>query len=223
MLVEVFSDTVCSWCYIGKRRFESALELLGTSGVEIIWRPYMLYPDVPKEGVPRHPYLQKRFGDRTAEMFDHIAKEGLEDGIVFAFDEITIQPNTFDSHRLVEYAHWQGKGNDIMELLFDAYLVKARDIGSRDILLDVAHSGGLDVTETSRILDSNAFANEVAAGLQRVQALEIGAVPCFRINNSIHMEGAQTPETIAEVVRRYGDRAVGGRKSKSSRSRDRLH
>jgi predicted DsbA family dithiol-disulfide isomerase len=223
MQVEIFSDTVCSWCFVGKRRFEKAIAMEPKIDVDIRWSPYNLYPDVPREGANRQAYIKARFGDDADALFKHITEEGAKDGIEFNFDAITTQPNTFDSHRLVEYAHWSGKGNEMMETLFSYFLEQARNIGDRMVLVAAAEETGLDPLDAERILSSQAFADEVVNGLSRGKTMEISSVPCFRINGTVLIEGAHSPEGIAEVLRRYGSRGLGGDSRTQSESSGRIH
>src|SRR5258706_15417358 len=140
MLIEVVSDTVCPWCYIGKRRLAQAVSLRPEIPFEIRWRPYRLDPSVPSQGVDRHAYLKAKFGDnpRTKAMGEALRAEGSREGIDFAFDKIARTPNTLDSHRLIRWAATAGCQDAMVERLFDAYFLAGRDIGSKAVLTEIA-------------------------------------------------------------------------------------
>src|SRR5580704_6171255 len=147
MLIDVVSDTVCPWCFIGKRRLARAMAMRPDIPFKVQWRPYRLDASIPKEGVDRRTYLKAKFGDgpRTQSMGDIIRKEGESEGIGFAFDRIALSPNTLDSHRLIRWAGSASVQDDVVERLFAAYFLEGRDIGDRAVLLEVARKAGMDL------------------------------------------------------------------------------
>ena len=130
-IIEVVSDVVCPWCFIGKRRLEKALAILGKPQTEVRWKPFQLNPSAPKEGMDRQEYRARKFGGaaKSKELEDRVAASGAEDGIHFRFDEIERTPNTFDAHRLIWQAGQQGDQNALVENLFQAYFLNGQDIG----------------------------------------------------------------------------------------------
>jgi len=154
MQIDIVSDTVCPWCFIGKRRLERALAMRPDVPVEIFWRPYRLDPTVPREGVDRRAYMKAKFGDspRSAAMGEAIRSEGAGEGIDFAFDKIAKTPNTLDSHRLIRWAAGAGVQDAVVERLFKAYFIEGRDIGDAQVLTDVAGEAGMDTALVSELL-----------------------------------------------------------------------
>jgi predicted DsbA family dithiol-disulfide isomerase len=155
MQIEIYSDVVCPWCFIGKHRLEAALETAGYANqAYITWRPFQLNPTMPKSGMDRRAYLDAKFGGAESRraMEERVAKAGEMDGIVFAFDRIERTPNTFDAHRLMWFAQQQGKQDDLAEALFHAYFTEGRDIGDDQTLIDVASENGLNGNEVRELL-----------------------------------------------------------------------
>ena len=131
MRIDIWSDLVCPWCYIGKRRFERALAISGRNDVALSWRPFQLNPDMPAEGMARADYIATKFGDsgHSRRIHQTIAEAGATVGIDFAFDKIKRSPNTRNAHRLIRYATREGVGNDVVTRLFEGYFLEGRDIG----------------------------------------------------------------------------------------------
>ena len=144
--IDVVSDVVCPWCFIGKRRLEKAVALVPDIAVEVRWRPYQLAPDLPAAGIPRDQYLTQKFGslDRVKANFARIAAVGAEDGIDFAFDRITVSPNTLNAHRLVLWARSGGHQDAVVEALFNAYFVEGRNLADISTLIEIGVAHGLD-------------------------------------------------------------------------------
>lgn len=209
MQIEVFADTICPWCYIGKRRLEHALRVAQSvpdSGhsrhpLTVRWRPFLLNPGIAPGGMERKAYLAWKFGapGRVGFIADRMALEGREDGIVFAFDRIARTPNTVNSHRLIAFAQTQGDATSVVEALFAAYFSDGRDIGARDELVAIGIQCGLDGTALRRYLASNAGLDEVAAGNQQARLLGINAVPCFVFDKREALAGAQPPEVFLRL------------------------
>ena len=216
MQIEIYSDVVCPWCFIGKRRLEQALEAVGYGNrAHIAWRPFQLNPTMPKSGMDRRTYLDEKFGGAEARraIEDRIAKAGATDGIVFAFDRIERTPNTFDAHRLMWFAQQQGKQDDLAEALFLAYFSEGRDIGSRQTLVEIAAEVGLDRVEAWRFLSSDQGAEEVHAEEKTGHRLGIRGVPYFLLNGTYAISGAQPPDifisALQEAERDRVERKVG--------------
>ncbi len=148
--IDVISDVVCPWCYIGQRRLAEALARLPAADAArratIRWHPFQLNPDLPQAGVSRKTYLEDKFGgpERAAQIYARVAAAGATVGIPFAFDRIEIQPNTRDAHRLIAWAQAQGDASGLVERLFRAYFIEGRAIGDRDVLAAIAGEAGFD-------------------------------------------------------------------------------
>ena len=214
MQIEIYSDVVCPWCFIGKRRLEQALETGGCAQqAHIAWRPFELNPTMPKAGMERRAYLQAKFGGAEAlrGMEDRLAKAGEADGIEFAFDQIDRTPNTFDAHRLIWFAGEQHCQDEVVEALFHSYFTKGREIGSLDSLAEIASCCGLDREEVERFLASDQAIQEVRAEEASGHRLGIRGVPYFVLNGSVAISGAQPPDIFASAFRQ-AEETVAGRK-----------
>jgi predicted DsbA family dithiol-disulfide isomerase len=162
MRIDIISDTVCPWCYVGKRKLERALELFLEQNpkvpVEIEWRPFQLDPTTPKEGVDRREHIKRKFGEgpQIKAVGERIAQMGAEEGIAFAFDKIERSPNTLDSHRLIHWSGGAGCQDTVVTALFKAYFEEGRDIGDRQVLVDVAQKAGMDGDLVKELLERDA-------------------------------------------------------------------
>lgn len=206
MQIDVVSDTVCPWCFIGKRRLERAIAMRPAMEFDVRWRPYRLDPTIPPEGVDRKAYLRAKFGDspRSAAMGDAIRAEGAGEGIAFAFDKIERSPNTLDSHRLIRWAGGAGVQDAIVEKLFDAYFVHGRNIGDRAILAEVAAEAGMDSGLVARLLNDGAETEIVEQEDRLAHEMGISGVPTFIFENRYMLSGAREPEVLVKVI----DKAV---------------
>jgi predicted DsbA family dithiol-disulfide isomerase len=203
LTIEVFSDVICPWCYIGKRRLEKALGLLGGSHeVEVLWRPFQLNPAMPPEGIDRRAYRIAKFGswERSLELEARVAAVGAEVAIPFVFDRIARTPNTFDAHRLIGYAQQRCRQDAVVEALFQGYFIEGRDIGDRRVLADIAAEASLDQAEIEKLLSNDLGADDVRHEEERGRRLGIDGVPHFVINGNVSLSGAQEPEIILEAI-----------------------
>ena len=204
MQIEVYSDVVCPWCFIGKRRLEQALETAGyAQQAHIAWRPFQLNPTMPKEGVDRRVYLDAKFGGAEARraIEERVAKAGEADGIEFAFDRIERTPNTFDAHRLIWFAEQQGCQDDVAEALFHSYFTKGREIGNLTSLAEIASGCGINREEVDRFLASDRAVQEVRGEEATGHRLGIRGVPYFVLNGSMSISGAQPPDIFVAAIR----------------------
>jgi predicted DsbA family dithiol-disulfide isomerase len=211
MQIEIYSDVVCPWCFIGKRRLEQALETAGyTQQTHIAWRPFQLNPTMPKEGMDRRIYLDTKFGGTEARraVEERVAKAGEADGIVFAFDRIERTPNTFDAHRLIWFAGQQGCQDEVVEALFHSYFTKGREIGDLGSLAVIASDCGLDREEVERFLSSDRAIQEVHAEEATGHRLGIRGVPYFVLNGSMSISGAQPPDIFVSALQQAERTAV---------------
>lgn len=211
--IDVYSDVICPWCYVGKRRLERALKAWnGSAPVNIHWRPFELNPAMPKNGMDRRQYLDTKFGGPEAAraIYDQVAAAGAAEYIPFAFDRIARTPNTFAAHRLIWLAGQQGKQDELVEVLFRRYFVEGGDIGSLETLSQAAAQAGLDQTATETFLTGDEGVGEVKAEEAAGHRLGIRGVPYFVFNGTSALSGAQPPEQFVAVFQQLtGDSTVG--------------
>ena len=203
LLVDVLSDVICPWCYIGKRRLEKAVGAFdGPVGVR--WLPFQLNPAMPKEGVSRREYRTRKFGswERSQELDARVVAVGQSEGIPFAFDRIERTPNTLDAHRLVWLAERQGVQDAVVEALFRAYFTEGRDISHRQTLLDVVAEAGLDRHEAEAVLNGDDGLDAIKDADALARRFGVDGVPFFIVNGRITLSGAQQPDAFIEAFRR---------------------
>ena len=204
LTVDVISDVICPWCYIGKRRLEGAISAVeGQHEVQVHWHPFQLNPTMPKEGISRKEYRTRKFGswERSLELDAKVIAVGESEGIHFAFDKTERTPNTVDAHRLIWLADQHGCQNAVVEALFRAYFNEGRDIGNHQTLIDVVSEAGLgrQVAESMRGSDEGM---DVMSNAQELsQRHLVTGVPFFIINNAITLSGAQEPVTFLDAFR----------------------
>ncbi|MBL8072745.1 MAG: DsbA family oxidoreductase [Nitrospira sp.] len=211
--IEVYSDVICPWCYVGKRRLERALKQWdGAVPVKIFWRPFQLNPTMPQQGMDRRQYLEAKFGGSAAAqaIYEQVTRVGAEEGIPFAFERIARTPNTFAAHRLIWSAGHQGKQDEMVEMLFRYYFLEGRDIGSLEILSQAAAHAGLEATAIETFLASNEGIEVVKAEEAVGHRLGIRAVPYFVLNRAHALSGAQPLEQFLAAFRHIeADSSVG--------------
>ena len=205
LFIDVVSDVVCPWCYIGKRKLEAALARLGEEpgfAVTVRWHPYELNPDLPVEGMPRADYLEAKFGGAAGAdaIYARVRAAGAEVDIPFAFERIRLQPNTLDAHRLIAWAQERGSADALVERLFRAYFIEGRYIGAVDELVALAAEVGLSAEESRAMLATDAYRGEVGAAIREARDAGIGGVPFFIFNGRTAVSGAHDPETLLEAM-----------------------
>lgn len=202
MQLDVIFDTVCPWCYIGKRRLERALKMRPGADVHIKWRPFMLNPDMPPDGIDRTAYLIKKFGSETRvrRVYGAIGEAGHSVEIDFAFERIRRTPNSVASHRLIRYATQSIDVAPMVERLFEAYFIDGVDIGSNETLLDIGTSFGLERDTLQGYLESDADVAEIYEENARAHRLGINGVPAFAFTGNMVISGAQEPEVLVRVL-----------------------
>ncbi|MGE5515785.1 MAG: DsbA family oxidoreductase [Bacteroidota bacterium] len=202
MKIEYIFDTVCPWCYVGKRRFERALALRPGTRADIHWRPFLLNPDIPPEGIDRHAYLERKFGGpaRVQRVHGAVAAAGEAEGIQFAFDRITRTPNTMTSHRMIRFASGSGRAGEAVEALYQAYFCDGRDIGNLDELLDIAASIGLPRPELKYYLESDTDVSAVMNDNARAHRLGVNGVPCLVLDGQYAVAGAQEADVLLRLI-----------------------
>lgn len=201
MLLDIFSDTICPWCFVGKRRLERALGQRPQHGLSIRWRAFQLNPGMPAEGIDRQAYLNAKFGgsERAQGIYDVVVAAGRGEGIDFAFDRIKRTPNTLLSHRLIRHALLADRQSEVLETLFSGYFLEGRNIGDLDTLADIGEAAGLDRAKVARYLAGAADADSVAAEDSLARRAGISGVPCFIFNSHYALSGAQEPEAFFQL------------------------
>ena len=208
LTVDVISDVVCPWCYIGKRRLEAALARLRESEpdlpIQVRWHPFQLNPDLPAEGIDRRQYVETKFGgpERARQVYARVGAAGETVGIPFAFDAIVRQPNTLDAHRLVAWAQSRNEGDPdaLVEQLFRAYFLEGRYVGDREELVRLAQAAGYDPTDARAFLDSDEMKDAIADADRRARTMGISGVPFFIFGGKTALSGAQEPEALLDAI-----------------------
>jgi predicted DsbA family dithiol-disulfide isomerase len=203
LTVDVISDVICPWCFIGKRRLDKAIASLDRE-VKVRWLPFQLNPTMPKEGISRREYRTRKFGswERSLQLDAQVAAAGKAEGIDFAFDKMERTPNTLDAHRLIWLAEKQGVQDAVVEALFRAYFTEGRDIGKRQTLLDVVVEAGLDRKRAEAVLESDEGQEALREADELGRRFRVDGVPFFIVNGKITLSGAQQPEAFLEAFRK---------------------
>jgi predicted DsbA family dithiol-disulfide isomerase len=201
LTIDVVSDVVCPWCYLGEKRLEAALA--EESGPVVVrWRPYQLDPTIPQGGVDRGEYMAKKFGKsgRLQSIRDNLSRLGAEVGVPFAFDKIERSPNTLDAHRLIRWSASAGVQERVVDRLFKAYFVEGRDIGDRAVLIEIAAECGLDTKLVEGLLAEGADAELVRQEIGQAQAMGVSGVPFFIFASRIGVPGAREPSVLRQAI-----------------------
>jgi predicted DsbA family dithiol-disulfide isomerase len=212
MQIDVISDTVCPWCFIGKRRLMRAMAARPAIAFDVKWRPYQLDTQVPREGMDRQAYMRLKFGDdpmKIVEMHKLIAAEGEKEGIAFDFGAIARRPNTLDSHRLIRWAESQGVQDDVVERLFIAYFENGEDIGEIRVLADIADMCGMDGVEVAQMLESDDDRALVEREDQIAREMGVTGVPAMIFGGKLAVAGAREPEVLVSVIDRVSEMQSG--------------
>lgn len=200
--IDVVSDVICPWCFLGKRRLDKALALIPEIKAEISFRPFFLDPTIPPEGLGRHEYMAAKFGEeRLKTIHDPLIKAGKEDGVPYHFDKITRTPNTMDAHRLLRWAKLDGKQPEIAEALFMAYWNEGRDVGDHQVLADIAAAHGMNRNKVLNALGTDQDKNDVLKETTQAQQMGVTGVPTYIINQKYGVVGAQAAEALAEQIK----------------------
>jgi len=204
--IDIVSDAICPWCYIGKRQLERALVTLEKEGLQfsIHWNPFQLNPDMMKEGRDRMAYRAKKFGsvERARELDERVAGAAAAVGLQFRQDLMLRTPNTLDAHRLIWFAGSEGVQDAVMETVFKAYFIEGRDIGDRDVLTDCAVEAGMNRASVADFLASETAAKEMLAADRAAREAGVNGVPSFFLDGYGLFSGAMPAETMAEALRK---------------------
>ncbi len=207
--IDVISDAICPWCYIGKRQLERALVMLAEQKLHfaVAWHPFQLNPDMPREGADRAQYRIAKFGslEKSRQLDERITETAATVGLEFHLDRLTRTPNTLDAHRVIRLAGQHGVQDGVVEALFDGYFCNGADIGQRDVLVALAARGGLPAAETSAMLDGDAGLREVVAGDQMARNAGISGVPSFALEGHVLFSGAVPAEEMVKAFRHAWD------------------
>ncbi len=207
LAIDVISDVVCPWCFIGKRRLEQAVAAAAIP-VAIRWRPYQLDPTIPPEGKSRRDYMAAKFGsaERIRQIHERLEAAGAGEGIGFAFDRIAVSPNTLDAHRLLRWAGQANVEEAVVEALFRAYFLEGRDIGDHAVLADIAASAGMDRDALLARLIGDEDRAAVREEIEAAQRMGVTGVPTFILAGRYAVVGAQPAESLAEALGRAAAR-----------------
>ncbi len=201
--IDVVSDVICPWCFLGKRRLDKAIGMLEDIKVEVNWRPFFLDPTIPAEGMSRRTYLENKFGaERAKTINDPNISAGETEGVPYRFDLITRTPNTLDAHRLIRWSHVSGIQHDVKERLLMAYFSLGLNVGDRAVLAKIAGETGMDKAEVAAKLETDKDVDAVNAEVERAYRIGVTGVPCFIFAQKQGLMGAQPAEVLAEAIGR---------------------
>jgi predicted DsbA family dithiol-disulfide isomerase len=202
--IDVVSDVVCPWCFIGKHRLERALALRPDVPVEVHYRPYFLNDWIPREGISREDYLTRKFGsvDRYKGIAQRVGAAAAEDGLVYASDKMKRQPNTLDCHRLIRWAEAIGKSAEMKQKLMDLYFTQGADLTDRETLVKAAAEVGLNAKTVGDALAGDKDVAEIEQEALAAKEAGIDGVPCFIFGGKFAVSGAQSPEYLADAIDR---------------------
>ena len=201
--IDVISDVICPWCFLGKRRLDKALASIPEIQVEVNFRPFFLDPTIPAEGLDRHDYMVAKFGEeRLKTIHDPLIAAGKEDGVAFEFDKITRTPSSLNAHRLVRWAHLIGSQRQVMEALFTAYWSWGKDISDIEVLKTIAIVNGLNGNEIAEELATDRDKAEVFEEARLAQEIGVTGVPTFVVNRKYGATGAQPVESLVALIRK---------------------
>lgn len=212
LTIDIFSDVVCPWCFIGKRHLEAALTAWRDKHPDrdmpqVRWHPFQLNPDMPAGGMPRSEYTARKFGgpERAKEIYARVAAAGARAGIQFDFGRIAVQPNTIDAHRLIQRAGENGIQDAMAEALFDGYFLQGADLTRKEMLAEIAQRAGLDHDRMLDYLDSDEDRELIEREDHRARALGVEGVPFFIFDQRYAISGAQPPDVMLEALEKVHD------------------
>jgi predicted DsbA family dithiol-disulfide isomerase len=202
--VEVVSDVVCPWCYIGKHRLEAAIAQVPDIDVEVNWRPYFLNPWIPREGIDRQTYLETKFGsvERYSAIAERVAAAAAMEGLVYDAEKMSRQPNTLDCHRLILWSRSASDPGRMKQRLMELYFAEGGDLSDPKALIQAAVDCGMDGDLVRRLLASDADVDRIENEAESAKEAGIDGVPCFIFGGSMIVTGAQSPEYLANAIQR---------------------
>lgn len=205
--LDILSDPICPWCYIGKTHLDKALAENPGHPFALQWHPFQLNPEMPPEGMDRRAYLEGKFGgaDGAARAYAPVVEHAAAAGLTIDFDAMRRTPNTLDAHRLIHWAGIEHKQHAAVGALFAAYFTEGRDIGDRDVLADIADAVGMDASVVLRLLDSESDLADIRARDAKARDMGVTSVPTFIVAGKHAVPGAQPPELWAKVIREISE------------------
>jgi predicted DsbA family dithiol-disulfide isomerase len=200
--LDILSDPICPWCFIGKTNLEQALANVPNHPFVIEWHPFQLNPDMPDSGMDRRDYLEGKFGGKEAAVkaYAPVVEYADKLGLNIDFENMKRTPNTLDAHRIIHWAGIEQKQNQVVDALFTAYFVEARDIGDQDVLADIADSVGMDASVVRKLLNSDADREDIRNRDAHSREMGVNSVPTFIVANQHAVPGAQPPEMWEKVI-----------------------
>ncbi|RVD64289.1 DsbA family protein [Mesorhizobium sp. M7A.F.Ca.ET.027.03.2.1] len=217
--VDVVSDVVCPWCFIGQKRLDRAIAAVGDVDVHVRWRPFQLDPTIPPEGKDRREYMLAKFGsdERIREIHARIEPLGEIEGISFAFDAIKVAPNTLDAHRLIRWAGAAGEAiqNRLVRRLFQLNFEEGANIGDHAVLVEAAREAGMDASVVATLLPTEADVEAVRTEIATASRMGISGVPCFLLEGKYAVMGAQDADTLADAIRQVAAAKARGELDKA--------
>jgi predicted DsbA family dithiol-disulfide isomerase len=217
--VDVVSDVVCPWCFVGQKRLDKAVAAVGNVDVQIRWRPFQLDPTIPPEGKDRRDYMLAKFGsdERIREIHARIEPLGEAEGIAFAFDAMKVAPNTLDAHRLIRWAGAAGDDvqNRLVRKLFQLNFEEGVNIGDQAVLIEAAREAGMDASVVATLLSTDADVEAVRTEIATASRMGISGVPCFLLEGKYAVMGAQDVDTLADAIRQVAAAKARGELEKA--------
>ena len=202
--IDVISDVMCPWCFIGKTNLDKAIAQMDGVEVEVRWRPYQLDATLPKEGLDRATYLNNKFGgeEGAKQIYDRIRDAGTELGIDFNFEDMKVSPNTLDAHRVILWAGGQGPKiqNRLVDALFRVFFLEGGNIGLDEVLVKAAEEAGMDRTIVAQLLKGDDDKDRVSDEIEHARKMGIQGVPCFIVDNKFAVMGAQPPGNLVDAM-----------------------
>ncbi len=200
--LDIMSDPICPWCYIGKTHLDKALAAVPDHPFVIEWHPFQLNPDMPGAGMDRREYLERKFGgkDGAIRAYAPVVEHAENAGLKIDFEGMKRTPNTLDAHRLIHWAGIEGKQDAVVDALFNAYFVEARDIGDHEVLADIADSVGMDAAVVLKLLQSDADREDIRTRDSHSREMGVNSVPTYIVANQHAVPGAQPPELWEKVI-----------------------
>ncbi|WP_164658829.1 DsbA family oxidoreductase [Tropicibacter sp. Alg240-R139] len=200
--LDILSDPICPWCYIGKTHLDKALAAVPDHPFVIEWHPFQLNPDMPDDGMDRREYLETKFGGKEGAVraYAPVVESAEKAGLAINFEGMQRTPNTLDAHRLIHWAGVEGKQTQAVDALFDAYFVQTRDIGDHDVLADIADGIGMDAAVVRKLLNSDADRDLMKERDSHSRQMGVNSVPTFIVANQHAVPGAQPPELWQKVI-----------------------
>lgn len=199
--IDIVSDVMCPWCYVGKRRLEKAIAARPSINFDIRWRPFQLDPTIPPEGIDRKAYMKKKFGNNSGgEMYDNLKRAGEAEGIPFKFHDIALSPNTLNSHRVIKWAATANVQDEVVESLFKGYFTEGANLTKKSYLGEIAESAGMEREVVDRLLSGDADLEMVREEIALAQRMGVTGVPCFILANKLVVMGAQDSDVLIQAI-----------------------